>query len=487
MGYTADYDFDFVNEASALTMQVGDDTLPAEKIEDNHYGFGPNEDGSYQYELTYTPSDGAAEHFTWNINVPVSNFAPVQLTYKVELTNPSEESGTYGEYDQYGENGKAGLFTNNSATLYPVDSNGNKADPVDFLKPTVSYEIAKTYTVIYDDGVSDAVVFADDVHPGLPEGVATPGFIDGTPKRIGYIFTGWSPAVQDTVTGDITYYAQWKPISRPVTPPGGDVVIPDEDTPIADLNKEDHFAYVVGYPVDYIIGEKTDGQTRMPVRPEGNITRAEVSTIFFRLLTDESRSKIWSQENDYSDMAAGQWFNAAISTLSNGEIITGYPSGGFKPNGKITRAEFATIAVRFLGGHYEGQDKFSDISGHWAQDNINLAAALGLINGYPDGTFGPDKFITRAEAMTLVNRVLDRHPDAEHMLVWPDNMDTTKWYYEAVQEATNSHKYEMLTDKEDEKNTMENWIELLPVRDWPAFEKAWADANAAINPGEVMH
>ena len=255
------------------------------------------------------------------------------------------------------------------------------------------------------------------------------------------------------------------------------------------LNKEDHFGYIIGYPVDYYTGEPTTDQTKKPVRPQGNITRAEVATIFFRMLTDESRTEFWSQTNDYSDVKQGQWFNPAISTLSNAGIISGYPDGTFKPNGFITRAEFATIAVRFFDVQYDGKDLFPDISTHWAKDYINQAGSAGLVNGYPDGTFGPNKNITRAEAVTLVNRTLDRHPDQEHflsdMLVWPDNMDTTKWYYADMQEATNSHEYEMKTASDGTK--YEIWTKMLPIRDWEAFEKAWSDANSATNPGEVVN
>ena len=241
--------------------------------------------------------------------------------------------------------------------------------------------------------------------------------------------------------------------------------------------------------MDYYTGEPTTDQTKKPVRPQGEITRAEVATIFFRMLTDESRTAYWSQESGYSDVAQGQWFNAAVSTLSKAGILSGYPDGSFRPNGSITRAEFATIAVRFFDVQYDGAHLFPDIDGHWAQDYIDQAGSAGLVNGYPDGTFGPDRSITRAEAVTLVNRTLDRHPDPAHflsdMLVWPDNMDTSKWYYADMQEATNSHQYEMKTASDGTK--YEVWTKMLPIRDWEAFEKAWSDAGSATNPGEVVN
>ncbi len=245
------------------------------------------------------------------------------------------------------------------------------------------------------------------------------------------------------------------------------------------LNTEDHYGYIVGYPVDYETGEPTDDQARKPVKPQGKITRAEVATIFFRLLTDESRNAYWSQSNSFTDVAADAWYNNAISTMANAGILDGYEYGSFHPNGYITRAEFATIAVRFFDLSYQGEDLFPDIDGHWAQDYINQAADAGIIEGYPDGTFGPQKQITRAEAVTMVNRTLDRHPDPDHflkdMLVWPDNLDTKAWYYADMQEATNSHEYQMKEDAQG--NEYEVWTKILPIRDWEALEKEWSDAN----------
>lgn len=254
------------------------------------------------------------------------------------------------------------------------------------------------------------------------------------------------------------------------------------------LNTKDHYGYIIGYPVDYYTGQPTTDQTKKPVRPEGKITRAEVATIYFRMLTDESRTKFWSQSSGYSDVKAGDWFNNAVSTLSNAGIIAGYEDGSFKPNGYITRAEFATIAARFFDVTYNGKDLFPDISGHWAKDYINQAANKGFVNGYEDGTFKPDRNITRAEAVTLVNRTLDRHPDKSHftkdMLVWPDNMDQTKWYYADMQEATNSHTYQM--KENSDKTKYENWTKTLPIRNWEALEKAWSNANSSQGNGNVV-
>ena len=265
---------------------------------------------------------------------------------------------------------------------------------------------------------------------------------------------------------------------------GGTVTIPD-DVPTG-LDLKNHYGYIIGYPVDYYTGKPTTDQTKKPVRPEGKITRAEVATIYFRMLTDENRAANWNQVSGFSDVKSSAWYNNAISTLTKAGILKGYEDGTFQPNGYITRAEFATIAIRFFSGVYEGEDLFPDIKGHWAEDYINNAANKGLVKGYEDGTFGPDRYITRAEAVTLVNRTLNRHPhnDGLHkdMLVWPDNMDTSKWYYADMQEATNSHE----PDKNKSTADKEYWGKMLPIRDWEALEKEWSNANSAPGEGEVV-
>ena len=265
---------------------------------------------------------------------------------------------------------------------------------------------------------------------------------------------------------------------------GGPITIPD-DVPTG-LDLKNHYGYIIGYPVDYYTGKPTTDQTKKPVRPEGKITRAEVATIYFRMLTDENRAANWNQVSGFSDVKSSAWYNNAISTLTKAGILKGYEDGTFQPNGYITRAEFATIAIRFFSGVYEGEDLFPDIKGHWAEDYINNAANKGLVKGYEDGTFGPDRYITRAEAVTLVNRTLNRHPhnDGLHqdMLRWPDNMDTSKWYYADMQEATNSHE----PDKNKTTADKEYWGKMLPIRDWEALEKEWSNANSAPGEGEVV-
>ena len=237
---------------------------------------------------------------------------------------------------------------------------------------------------------------------------------------------------------------------------GGTVTIPD-DVPTG-LNGKDHYAYVVGYP---------DGM----VYPQKNITRAEVATIFFRLLKDETREANMTKSNGYNDMKDGAWYTCAVSTLSKMGIIKGYEDGSFKPDASISRAEFAAIAARFDPDGDKTPATFSDVSSHWAKDEISIAANHGWIKGYEDGSFKPDQKITRAETMTLVNRVLKRLPETKDdlhkdMKTWPDNQKESAWFYLAVQEATNSHYQKLKKD-----GIHETWESMRETRDWAALEK----------------
>ena len=234
------------------------------------------------------------------------------------------------------------------------------------------------------------------------------------------------------------------------------VEIPD-DVPTG-LNGKDHYAYIIGYGNN-------------DVRPQNNITRAEVATIFFRLLTDETREANMTKSNGYNDVKDGDWFCCAVSTLSKMGIIKGYEDGSFKPNDPISRAEFAAIAARFDPDGDKTPASFFDVTSHWAKDEISIAANHGWIKGYEDGSFKPDQKITRAETMTLVNRVLNRLPETKDdlhkdMKTWVDNMDETAWYYLDVQEATNSHYFKNKTGTK-----FEQWTDLRDTRDWSELEK----------------
>ena len=269
--------------------------------------------------------------------------------------------------------------------------------------------------------------------------------LDKAPVRESYTFTGWyaDKALTDKITnvkmtGNKTVYAGWTATN-----------VPDM------LNGDDHYAYVVGY---------SDGT----VRPNANISRAEVATIFFRLLKAEVRDGNLTAENAFKDVTDGEWHNKAISTMAKLGAVKGRNAEAFDPDAPITRAEFATICARFDKTQISTSSNFTDISGHWAEKYIERAAALGWIAGYSDGTFRPSNYITRAEAMTMINRVLCRMPQSEDdllndMTVWPDN-HPTDWYYLAVQEATNSHDF----DRKGEVN--EKWTKLTNGSDWKQYQ-----------------
>ena len=269
--------------------------------------------------------------------------------------------------------------------------------------------------------------------------------LDKAPVRESYTFTGWYADKELTtkissikMTSNKTVYAGWKATG-----------VPDM------LNGDDHYAYVVGY---------SDGT----VRPNANISRAEVATIFFRLLKEEVRDGNLTAENTFADVTDGQWHNKAISTMAKLGVVKGRNAEAFDPDAPITRAEFATICARFDKTQISTSSNFTDISGHWAEKYIERAATLGWIAGYSDGTFRPGNYITRAEAMTIINRVLCRMPQSEDdllngMTVWPDN-HPTDWHYLAVQEATNSHDF----DRKGEVN--EKWTKLTNGSDWRQYQ-----------------
>ena len=221
------------------------------------------------------------------------------------------------------------------------------------------------------------------------------------------------------------------------------------------LNDSDHFAYVIGY---------MDGN----VRPYGLISRAETTTIFFRLLKDSVRDGNLLTSNTYTDVADDYWANTAISTMTGLGIVQGRSTTTFDPKAPITRAQFAAICARFDTGKSSDTQTFTDIKGHWAEKYIQRAAELGWIKGFEDGTFRPDTYITRAQAMTMINRVLNRIPEDESdllpgMNVWPD-CNPGDWFYLAVQEATNSH------DFEHKAGNYETWTGMNKDPDWTRYE-----------------
>ncbi len=270
--------------------------------------------------------------------------------------------------------------------------------------------------------------------------------LDKKPIREGYTFTGWyadkaltEPIDDIRMTSNKTVYAGWERTG-----------VPDR------LNGDDHFAYIIG---------RDDGL----VHPEAPITRAEVATIFFRLLTDEARAEYLTETSPFADVASDAWYATAVATMQAMGIVEGRSPSAFDPEAPITRGEFAAIAARFDSDPYHGDDRFTDISGHWAAGYINQAAVKGWVEGQPDGSFAPDRSITRAEAMTTINRVLGRLPETaddllDDMIAWPDNPPDA-WYYLAVQEATNSHDYERKAD-----TVHETWTGLQPAGNWAQYQ-----------------
>ncbi|MGM9668370.1 MAG: S-layer homology domain-containing protein, partial [Faecousia sp.] len=266
------------------------------------------------------------------------------------------------------------------------------------------------------------------------------------PQERGWVFGGWymEPACvtefdfTTPVSENITLYAKWTPADVPET-----------------LNGEDHYAYIIGY---------SDGT----VRPGANMTRAEAATIFFRLLNADAREANLTRESSFTDVPKNAWFATAVSTLAKQGILKGVTDTTFQPEASITRAELVVICVRFHGGANGETSQFPDVSGHWAESEIARAASLGWVDGYEDGTFRPDEPITRAEAVTLINRVLKRLPESgdallKDMNVWPD-CQPGDWYYLAIQEASNSHDYKYT------KGFCETWTGMRQTPDWKQYE-----------------
>jgi len=373
-------------------------------------GGGSTEAPVKQYTLTFVTNGGsaiAAVKVNEGTTVTLSGYKPTQAGYKFE-----------GWYADAALTVRVTRVTMTSdMTVYA----NWEAD--DFFEPGGLY----TLTFVTDGGTAVAPVTAER---GTVIDLGKYGTI-----KIGYTFAGWymdeeltQPVDSVTLTRNMTVYAKWIA------------------TEIPDMFETDHMAYIVGYE---------DGT----VRPEANITRAEVAAIFYRILKADVREAGYSSTNGFDDVAEDAWYNEAVSTLANMGIILGYEDNTFRPARTITRAEFATIAARFVEA-YTGPNLFVDTEEHWGQEYISRAANKGWILGYEDGTFRPERNITRAEAMAMINRVLKRLPETEDdllegMRTFTDNMDVEKWYYTVVQEASNSHDYEL-----KENNVNEYWTEL---------------------------
>lgn len=405
------------------------------------------------YTATFTPNETIADGATYTATLNGQSAAFENNTVKGKVTLDSSSFKAGGSY-----NALAVLTVTVGGQTYKVLSN------------TVSTKMTglRDFIVTFDSNSGSAVASQT-----VKEGATATKPTD--PTRSGYTFNGWriegatsNYDFNTPVTADITLVAQWTSNGGggTYTPPTTN--IEDENPPLANvdgLNLTDHFSYVAGYP---------DGT----VRPEANITRAEAATIFFRLMTEEYRVANWATTNDFPDVKADEWYNVAISVAAKAGIVKGYPDGTFKPDEPITRAEFATMAARFMTDDVtDDVGDFDDTVGHWAAETIRKAVKAGWVRGKSSTEFDPEANITRAEVVTMVNRMLDRCfvPDAAHMLdtmkTWPDNKDTSAWYYLDIQEAGNGHNYKM-------EENVETWTELVPT-DWAAKEAEWVANNGA--------
>ncbi len=456
-------------------------------------------EGTYDAEsktITYSDNEGndlytivlGDNSYTWNINKAITKNDKVTLTYTVALKG--SEGGVFTaditEEPTVFENT---VDANQSAILNAKDTQGNPSATDDpFEKPQLSYEtgvlkVSHAYFEGTPDDLKTLDLPADTYSKAMitdfsevkysPDQLGAPIDSDTLAEnrfalyRIVVVYPEDSGLENQTFE---TAEAFNEAVKDGIVAKTGLTKVTYIYNSLPRLNKGDHFSYIIGYP---------DGT----VRPQGQITRAEVAAIFFRLLEDDSRMAYWDEGAAYSDIKAEDWYSTEVATLVKAGIITGYPDGTFRGDNPITRAELATIATRF-DKLTEGDASFSDIDGHWAEDYIIFAATKGWVNGYPDGTFKPDQMITRAETMMLINNVLERLVlpaglgDFEDMVVWPDNVlksvdedgQPDPWYYTAVQEATNSHLYQR-----EEGQVYETWTKIEPAKDWNALEKEWSE------------
>lgn len=478
--------FDFV--PGSLKLTVGGTELQS-KADGNVTYFGDDaenlSENNCRFKVLYAPD---ADGFVWTINENVSNFAPVQLTYTVKLTTPETDPGTYGVEDLNGEKtlsdaeAEKALFTNERAVLKAKNSAGAPVKEQVFPKPSVSYTVKSSggggsSTTYYYFAIEK--VDAQDGHTlnGAKFGL----YLDGkqvataTSNRSGIALFRVSESDYRKINAKSELYYQELTAPEGYVVSGGKIDMEKADlttnqttaekkaetvrnyrssTPDL-LNDADHFAYVIGYK---------DGN----VRPYGLISRAETTTIFFRLLKDETRDGNLLTSSSYADVADDYWANTAISTMTGLGIVQGRSADTFDPKAPITRAQFAAICARFDTGKSSGTQTFTDIKGHWAEKYIERAAELGWIKGFEDGTFRPDTYITRAQAMTMINRVLNRIPEENSDLLagmntWPD-CTPSDWFYLAVQEATNSH------DFKHKAGNYETWTGMNKNPDWTRYE-----------------
>ena len=432
-------------------------------IQDESTIFIEYENDEYNIVLTYmmsaTPESGtipASEAFILEIDYLKDISKPVTLRYFLDLERQTSAGVKKVPVNSY-------IFTEFTSSIKENVSFETSGISVEYTVEEQSPDVQKTYNVKYH--ANGGAGKLEDNNPYLAGQTATLLSPQGHISRSAYRFVGWStksgeseveyfPGSKLEVNGNINLYAQWRATSI------ANVAI-REPFPAEgpwDLNLENHFAYLNGYP---------DGT----IRPLANITREEAATIFFRLLTDSTRDRVLSSQNSFSDVEADRWSNIAISTLSSMGIINGYSNGEFKPEKNITRAEFVAMATRFDNGDIKEVSAYHDIVGHWAEAEINRAIYLGWVSVTPTGYFNPDEIITRAEVTSIVNRMLLRVVADEGAFVegtkqWPDNNDKKAWFYLDIQEASNSHTF----IRTEEGSVVETWEKITPNPDWLNYE-----------------
>ncbi len=398
----------------------------------------PDSDGHQWYQKDYRGKDWMPVHVIYDVDgEPIPLYWQNNVWANTGWDFGWEQSDWPDGNPSIVEDGITWIWSDNYLVKYkanqPVDPNDDIDTPV-YLRNS-----NPNYSIVSYDSQGGSAVSSEKVYHG------NKATRPSDPVRTNYSFNGWYLNGDlfdfDTViTEDITLTASWTLINNSDPGTGGNevVFITPEETPLGKLNIKDHFAYVRGYP-------------DRSVRPNANITRAEVSAIFFRLLDNKYKEEIRSNRNSFTDVLTSTWYNKHVSTLSNGKIIKGYKDGSFRPNNYITRAELAVIASRFDKLELNVKSPFSDTKGHWAEKYIASAAKKGWVSGYKNGTFKPDQKITRAEFMTFVNNVLGRHVMLDDILPgtiqFTDLTNKNVWFYNAVKVATNSYLYEKVKDE----------------------------------------
>ncbi|MCR8643641.1 S-layer homology domain-containing protein, partial [Paenibacillus sp. N1-5-1-14] len=412
------------------------------------------------------PANNLTLYAIWATDEVQPEFRNVTVKYferdtNTELSKPIQTSGEVGKTITLTAKSISGYTPIEQSTQYQV-TNGEIQEHIFYYTKNIEVPVMRPISILY---------LENGTNQELASSTQTQGEVGKSITLTAKAITGYTPIqsnasylVTDAAQQSYTFYYTLNPTrpnpddnggSTPSTGGSNNVTplppLPPLPPVPPKLEKDLHFDYVAGYP---------DGT----IRPENNISREEVATIFYRLMEDNSRKEFLSTNQSFTDVENARWSNKYIATMAKAGVISGYPDLIFKPDTPITRAEFATTASKFDKLDERDNDSFTDISGHWAEKYIASAANKGWIKGYADKTFKPDQYITRAEAMAFINSVLNRKVKKEgldtHAKKWPDNTED-KWYYLDVLEATNNHDYKR------EDKTSEAWKNVKPDRVYP--------------------